>query len=333
MRDYLNEGAATRFIFPIDGDCVNERDGRKSECGMILAATVASKAGCQVTVNGIPAAESESGLYKVEVPVCERKTELVAKNLTDGTEAAVSVFYFPKSVGKYRISSDDNILFLADITYNKDKYTSIFDNPYLAVYKKAHDLYGAKIHLNLFYEFDREAARFFSLPRPDFNLSMVTDKFKEEWEANSDWLKLAFHSRREFPARPYLLDPPEVIAKDFEDIKREIVRFAGDKSFSEDAITVHYGTANAEGVAALRDLGHKLFMGFFELNKAGNPHVSYYAPIPLTLHVGERDFFVDTDMGVTFGRIDKVTNTGTLQENVQYIENLLKHPQRSGFVC
>ena len=118
MRDYFNENSPTRFLFPIDGDCVNENDGRKTESGVSFTATVKSKPGCKVTVNGIPAVESD-GLYKAEVTACCSRTELVAKNMTDGTEAMVSVFYFPEAMGKYRISSDDNILFLADITYNK----------------------------------------------------------------------------------------------------------------------------------------------------------------------------------------------------------------------
>ena len=40
---------------------------------------------------------------------------------------------------RFRISSDDNILFLQDINKNKDTYSSIFENPYLAMYKMAHD--------------------------------------------------------------------------------------------------------------------------------------------------------------------------------------------------
>ena len=51
-------------------------------------------------------------------------------------------------VKRFRISSDDNILFLKDLS--EGDYKSIFDHPYLAVYKKAHDLFGAKVHLNLF---------------------------------------------------------------------------------------------------------------------------------------------------------------------------------------
>ena len=53
MRDYFNEDSPTRFIFPIDGDCVNAGDGKETEKGTTFTATVSSKAGCEVTVNGI----------------------------------------------------------------------------------------------------------------------------------------------------------------------------------------------------------------------------------------------------------------------------------------
>ena len=45
---------------------------------------------------------------------------------------------------------DDNIRFLKDLT--EQKYTSIFDHPYLAMYKRLHDAFGLKVQLNLFYQ-------------------------------------------------------------------------------------------------------------------------------------------------------------------------------------
>ena len=332
MRDYLNSAAPTHFIFPIDGDCLNANDGKKSANGITFVASVRSAAGCSVTVNGVPATEQD-GVYTAEITVADHRTELVAKNLTDGTEATVAVFLLPDPIGRYRISSDDNILFLADITKNKDVYTSIFENPYLAVYKKAHDLYGAKVHLNIFYTFDREAAKCFSNERPDFDLSMVTDKFKAEWEANADWLQLSFHARGEFPDKPYKFAAPETITKDFLDVRREVLRFAGENTFSGDVTTVHWGEANPPCAMALRKLGHKALTGYFTINqKTGNPSVSYYTPVPLVEHVGERDFWYDIDTDLFFGRIDRVTNIGPLENVMEDMREIIAHPHRGGFV-
>ena len=35
---------------------------------------------------------------------------------------------------------------------------------------------------------------------------MMTDRFKEEFKANSDWLKLAFHANSELPDKPFILN-------------------------------------------------------------------------------------------------------------------------------
>ena len=331
MKDYFNLSSPTRFLFPIDGDFINERDGRGVDGEIEFEASVFAAAGSQIAVNGAGATE-EDGKFSAMLRIKKGENRLVATNCTDGTSDEISVFYLPGSVGKYRISSDDNILFLADITKNADRYESIFENPYLAVYKKAHDLYGAKVHLNLFYAFDRTAAALFSDERPDFDLSMMTDKFKAEWEENSDWLKLSFHSRTEFPDAPYRHARPETVVADYLDVRREVLRFAGEKSFSEAVTTVHFGAANREGVAALRDLGHKALTGYFEVAESGRPLVAYYADVPLALHVGERDFWRDTEMGMTFGRIDRVTNIGTLSEVMADMEKIIKHPTRGGFV-
>lgn len=331
MRDFFNLNSPLRFVFPIDGDCLNERDGSVQSGVLTATVTVAAPAGHAITVNGAVATEQD-GLYTAEVTLTEGKSVLTATDATEGTKTAITAFFLPRSVGKYRFSSDDNILFLANITAHKDEYTSIFDDPYLAVYKKAHDLYGAKVHLNLFYAFDREAAAYFNGDRPDFDLSMMTDKFKEEWRANADWLKLAFHSRAEWPAAPYKNGDAATVTADFEAVRREVLRFAGEECFAHDFTTVHFGAANEEVLRALRDLGIKGLAGYFILNRHGNPSVSYHAPVDLTLHVGERDFWVDTELDITFGRIDMVTNERRLDQHLAELEEIVAHPHRGGFV-
>ena len=331
MRDYLNAQSPTHFLFPINGDHLNERDGHTENGALHFTATVKSAPGCRVTVGGVSAAE-EDGIYRATVCVKEGQNTLTAVNQTDGTEASVLLYFSAHVTGKYRISSDDNILFLYDITKNKDIYTSIFDNPYLAVYKKAHDLYGAKVHLNLFYAFDRKAAERFSEERSDFDLSMMTDRFKAEWEANADWLKLSFHARAEFPDNPYVHASAEQITADFRDVRREVLRFAGEKSFTSTATTVHWGSANEECTAALRDLGHRVLAGYFTLTEGDEPIVSYYVPTPLVSRITHRDFWTDTQMGMHFSRIDRVTNVGTREQVMDDVRAIAEDPQCGGFV-
>ena len=192
------------FIFPIDGDCVNERDGSATQNGVCVNVKVKADENSDVYICG-KKAEYQDGVYSMDVEFCGYRNIVVAEDRANGEEKKIAGYYLPNAVKKFRVSSDDNIIFLQDITKNKDVYNSIFENPYLAIYKKAHELYGAKVHLNLFYEFHpEEKTRFSDKSREYFDLSMMTDKFKSEWQANSDWLKLNFHAKSDKPDKPYI---------------------------------------------------------------------------------------------------------------------------------
>ncbi len=329
MRDYFAKEAPIRFANWIDGDCINERDGIKTENGIRISVLVEAPAFCEIVLNG-KRMEEEDGVYRADVELCGYRNALFVEDTTNHTSARICLFYLKAAVGRFRFSSDDNILFLQDITENQDKYRSIFDNPYLAIYKKAHDLYGAKVHLNLFYELDEKARGLFSKPRPYFNLSMMTDKFKDEFAANADWLKLAFHANSEYPNNPYTHATAEEIAEDCLRVHREIVRFAGTASISN-STTVHWGSGNAECIRALRSLGYRSLTGYF-IVKNGYPAVAYYVPTDLCEHIEKRDFWYDTDEDMLFGRIDRVTNIGPLEKIMEDLENVAKDPHRGGFV-
>ena len=86
--------------------------------------------------------------------------------------------------------------------------------------------------------------------REDFDLSMMTDKFKDEWIANSDWLKLNFHANHEFPAKPYKYTDYDTIYNDCKKVQNEIIRFAGKQTLSEET-TMHWGECSKEGIPAL----------------------------------------------------------------------------------
>jgi len=234
-------------------------------------------------------------------------------------------------MGKYRLSSDDNIIFLADINEHKDVYKSVFENPYLAMYKKAHDLYGAKVHLNLFYEFNDESASHFTGKREYFDLSMMTDKFKDEFIANSDWLKFSFHAKANDPDMPYKNTTYEELSRDIERSHKEIIRFAGKETLSN-VLTLHWGESNIAGVRALRHAGYEGITGYFEVKPNGDPLVAYYYPADFVKHVGARDFWKDTDEDIMYGRIDNVLNTIKLEQVVPTLEGIYAEPKRAGFI-
>lgn len=148
---------------------------------------------------------------------------------------------------RFCFTVDDNIRCLKELT--KGDFDSIFEHPYLAVYKRLHDRFDLKIQLNLFYE-DFE-----------FNLSEMTDRFANEWDECSDWLKLSFHSRLE-NVRPYITSGYDEVYSDCQDVQREIRRFASPISLGK-TTTVHYCQATDDGLRALKDCGVKGLLGLY----------------------------------------------------------------------
>lgn len=313
-----------RFIFPIDGDCLNAFDGAIREGGLYTEVVVASDS--PVDINGQPATE-KGGRYVAEVCLLPGKNRLTAKN--DSLCEEICVYRLENSIGRYRLSSDDNIVFLWDIHQNRDTYTSIFDNSYLAMYKKAHDLYGAKVHLNLFYALEDDYARFGN-PRGYFDLSMMTDRFKDEWRANSDWLKLNFHAMSDLPDCPYKHTDYERIYADCKKVQQEIIRFAGEETLSEET-TVHWGECTSEGVRALRDLGVKTLAGYFWM-KNGAPMVAYCYEEAMVEHINKRDFWFDHGLDMMYAVIDDVMNLHDVAKNIRILDSVREDDHRSGFI-
>ena len=144
---------------------------------------------------------------------------------------------------------DDVIWCLRDIARQKPK--SVFDQPFLASLKKAHDMYGLKVQLNLFYRTDS----FYGYD--EFCLADVTDAYKSEFEANSDWLKFAFHALEEFPDYPHVNATYDDTKMLFKKIEKEVLRFAGEKSFAY-TVCPHWLPMSKAAVKALADCGVKL---------------------------------------------------------------------------
>ena len=144
---------------------------------------------------------------------------------------------------------DDAIWCLRDLTRQRPK--SMFDHPFFAVLKECHEKYGLKMQINLFYRTD------FFYGMDEFTLKDVTDAYKGEFAANSDWLKLGFHSLQEFPDYPWINADAADVKKLFGMIYGEVVRFAGETSFAR-ACVPHWCPMSKDGVRALKDCGIRL---------------------------------------------------------------------------
>lgn len=151
---------------------------------------------------------------------------------------------------KYYFSFIDDVIWLfRDLTRQRPK--SLFDNPFLKILKNAHDQYGLKVQLNIFYRTD------FAYGIDEFNLSEMTDAYKEEFKEASDWLKFGAHSLQEFPDYPFINASYDDVYKIFNMIKSEVFRFAGEDSFAYGLIP-HWLPVSFDGCRALYDSGVKI---------------------------------------------------------------------------
>ena len=144
---------------------------------------------------------------------------------------------------------DDVIWVFRDLTRQKPK--SLFDNEYMKMLKRAHDEYGLKVQLNVFYR------TCFWYGNDEFSLSDMTDSYKKEFEENSDWLKLGFHSKEEWPDYPYVNADYDLVNDNFNLIKNEVIRFAGENTFAK-SVLPHWAPMSKEGVQALYDNGIRI---------------------------------------------------------------------------
>ena len=144
---------------------------------------------------------------------------------------------------------DDVIWVFRDIARQKPK--SMFDNAYMKMLKKAHDDNGLTVQLNVFYRTDS----FYG--NDEFTLSEMPDTYKDEFQANKDWLRLAFHAKQEFPDYPYVNATYDDVKDNYETIKREVERFAGPGCYS-DVLCTHWLPLSKEACRALADCGIRL---------------------------------------------------------------------------
>ena len=226
---------------PADGAILNRHDGETIAGGLRIQVHGVVHGGGTVKVNGTPA-EVRDGEFDAPAVLRNRENRIKVESPA-GLRDEVTVLWDRDSFKRYRFSTDDNIWFLRDIARNASTYTSIFQNPYLAFWREMHRKYGTKVHHNIYYE------------TAGFNLSQMPDKFRDEWRANADWLRLSFHARANNPARPYTHASAEQIREDYRLVNREIERFAGKELLSRhDHDPLGRGTA-AAGAKALRERG------------------------------------------------------------------------------
>lgn len=309
----MPDGDELRITFPRDGDILCRHDGQLVD-GRLVVEVRGMAFGDTVTVDGVEA-QLEDGWFSAQVKL-ERGLQTIPVVMEKGgyvvqedLEVAVNLH----SRKRYRFSIDDNIEFLADIGRDPDAYDSLFDHWYLAFWRDLHREFGTKVHINIYFQ---TVAR-------DFNLTQFSDRFRDEWEDNSDWLHLSFHAIQDQPNRLYRNASYDLMATHYDMVAEQIERFAG-PAVTGHVTTVHWAECPREALRAIRDHGIDTFIA---LPCAwGECTTGYYLDEATKARMSRRDAWMDTDEGFTFVSCDLVVNSVPLEQVVPRIRDQAADP-------
>ena len=349
MRDFFHVCDPVSFVFPIDGDCLNCHDGTLEDGVLYITVKIRAAENAVLKINGKPAQfDPEARLYYARVPIYGYRTTLTAIDSYNGYRADAVVYRLNDPMNKFYFTVDDTIVFLYELNKNPEKYPSMFDHPFLAPFKKAHDLYGAHVHLNLYYEFNEESAQDFADHKEYFNLSMMTEHYRPEFEANAHWLTLSYHAHANYPDMPCKVQSAEFIGQSIRMVHKEICRFAGPASLVP-ATTMHWGNCYLEAQRAFRDNGYRIEFGSFRVVDNDEAYLSYYGRDGLPRYIrgggvdaynkpseseggSGRDFWKDNREDIMFCHTDMVLNAIPLENVIPWMDAYMALRPNSGFM-
>jgi hypothetical protein len=281
---------------PRHGDVLNRHDGEERADTLVVRVEGTAPAGAVVTVNGTVAHVQKSS-FSCDVPLRERANSITAacpaqrKELSD----TITVLWDKGSRPRYRLSLDDNIHFLQDLSARPEEYGSIFDHWYLGFLRQMHQDYAAKIHVNIY----------FQTVGGESTLREVPDRWRSEWEENAHWLRLSFHALQDLPANPYRSSGYEEMAQDMDLVHAEITRFAGARTLSA-TTTVHWAEGTREVCQAARDRGVRVLVGLFDWGQSGERRGAYYLDEAMHDHLSQRDAWYEPTMDMLFVTCDRM---------------------------
>jgi hypothetical protein len=301
--------ASLRILSPHDGGVLNRHDGAESADDLLVTVSGTAPGGAPVSVNGVPATV-EGARFSARVSLRARRTRLVAE--AGGECDAVEVWWSKGSQRRFRFSVDDNIQFLKDLGTEPESFGSLFDHWYLAFWRQMHREYGAKVHINIYYQTD------------GFDLTQMPDKWKDEWQANAQWLHLSFHALQDKPDRPYRNATYTQMAHDYDLVCGHIRRFAGNEVLGN-TTTVHWGECPLGARLALRDRGIERLVGLFGSDQ-GMCTTGYQLPLELSDTINTRDAWHERESGITMVTCDLVVNCFEVEQIVPLLERQAESP-------
>lgn len=226
-----------------NGEILNHNHGKETDDYLEIRIEGLADPQSIVFVNGSEVVRRDR-FFSASVKLRKKINEVTvkARNKFGDFQQTITLVWDKNSFKRYGMRIDDNIFFLTDIA--KERPRSLFDHFYLKNLKKIHERYGTKFILKCFY----------SNAHAQFEMKDFPDAYRDEFIANSDWLRLSFHAYSEFPDRPYQHAAPKKLAADYDLVKNEIVRFAGEEAFMP-PIGLHWAMLQPDLFHVLRERG------------------------------------------------------------------------------
>ncbi len=181
----------------------------------------------------------------------------------------------------FSLSFDDTILIFEDI--NENKYESVFENSTLNWYKELHDKYGVVISCYVYYEDN------------DFNLTQISDKYKSEFIANSDWLRFGFHTLN---SNTNYKDGE--IINDYTKTVKELERIVGGQTI-DNVIRLQMFQGSYEEIKKLSQLNEQPVKGLYT---ADDNRQSYYLSYDNNYYIYNHDELYDNETNLYFFSTD-----------------------------
>jgi hypothetical protein len=304
-----------RIEEPFHGAVLNRRHGEEVNGGLKICVSGQAPLRDQVTVNGSPAQQAGTR-FTSEIILRQKETEIIA--VSNGSfgqhEHRVRVLWDRYSQPRYRFSIDDNSFFLRDIA--QKKYASLFDSFYLKNLRELHSKYGTRFVLNIYYA-----------TKDGFELPEFPDRYKSEWQDNSNWLKLAFHAYANEPDRPYQYAPASQLIADLNKVAEQIIRFAGEQTYSSPTV-IHWGMVQPTAMKPLFECGVRVLSGYFSRVNSGWD-VNYLFDDARSEYLSRHDALMDFDSGIVFSKVDIVCNSTPIERIVPTLEPLTKNSDQA----
>ena len=246
------------------GAILNQHHGIETENSLKITIEGISETGRPVTVNG-KSAQMDGRKFSVEIELTQKVNQVTASVMTPYGiySQELSLIWDKQSFRRFNCFIDDHSFIFTELTRQQPKHA--FDHFYLSGLKKIHEETGLKVTLNAFYRNDHD--------KDGCLLNEMPDIWKSEFEDNSDWLKFSFHSYSEFPDRPYLESSAEEIGRDYDLVKNEIIRFAGEKAFIP-PIVIHWGNIHPAAAAEIIRRGTRCYSKGFRPRVMGGPSLA-----------------------------------------------------------